>query len=676
MFPALRLLRAAHAVSRHSRRLRHLLLLAARIVVLGLIAAALARPVARGAAPGGAGRGATHAVFCIDDSASMSYRFAGRTHRENAAAWAESLIRDERRFAAGSRFLVLSGSGIESPRWTPDRGAAVRAIRQPPGGAHDRGVASMMQTAAAALREAGDGSTEVYLLTDMTSHAWSGFAVSQDDAGVTYFVLDAGRPERRNAALHLLDRGQAAATAALPGRPMTFDARVTTGDEAAEGVIELWLDGMLASRSERLRVAANSQGDASIVSPPMTPGIHRVELRWDCGDALADDNSVFAAVEAAPRARVAVVAPDNNVTGHEEVRRMASLLAPSLLPRERLPFDVDELPFAALAREPLEAYRFIVWVEPPPPEAGVLARMRTWCEGGGTLLIVCGPNMAAQDWSEAAGLGAIPTGLETPQPATAFAPPSDVSDAAKGAELTGRVVSRYVTLQTAPQAAVTRAFADGAPAMVESVVGRGRIVWWAFSMRADWSDLGIRAAAIMIELHRLAAAAAPRERRAVQLRCDDHALLFVGNVKEARVERVAPAVPAAPPVALRIDERGHISPPTRFAGLYRVTAGNGEVATYAVNLRAGETEGRRLSDPDVLARFPRGSAMVVRDAADLESGASSAAGDRELTGDVLALLLALLLVESLLTGRASASFPRRQESSGAAGAAGPPLARE
>lgn len=679
MFPALRLLRAAHAVSRHSRRLRHLLLLAARIVVLALIAAALARPVARGAAVAGAARAPTHAVFCLDDSASMNYRFAGRTYRENAVAWAESLIRDERRFPPGSRYLVLCGGGIEAPRWTPDRAAAARAIRQPPAGMHDRGVAPMLKTAAAALREATDGSKEVYLLTDMTAHAWSGQAVVTRDgehsSDITYYVLDAGRSEHRNASLHLAGSRGAGATLALPGRPLTFDARITTGDESAEGVVEMWIDGALASRTERLRVEAKSQRDAAAASPPMTPGVHRVELRFDHGDALADDNSVFVAVEAAPRARVAVVAPDSDASESEEVRRVASLLAPSMLPRERVPFDVDVLPFEAPAREPLEAYRLVVWIEPPAPDAMMLARMRGWCESGGTLLIVCGPNMAEQNWSDMNGLGATPTGVETPRPPTAFAPRAEARDAPAGAELTGRVVSRYVTLQPVPQASVTRTFANGAPAIVETTIGSGRVVWWAFSLRTDWSDLGIRAAAVMIELHRLAAAVTPRERRAAHVYCDESARLYVGNAKEARIERVAPAVPVVSPAVAQVDGQGRVAPPTRFAGLYRVAANGDVVATYAVNLRPGETDGLRISDEDALGRFPRGAAMVIRDAADLESVASGASGERELTGDVLALLLGLLIVESLLTGRAGASFSGRRESRGATGAAGPAPSR-
>ncbi|MEE8171059.1 MAG: BatA domain-containing protein, partial [Phycisphaerae bacterium] len=84
VFPALRLLRTAHQQAARQSRLRHLLLLAARIAVILLLALALARPVLRGTTLNVGTRKPTAAVFCIDDSASMDYRYQGRTRLERA----------------------------------------------------------------------------------------------------------------------------------------------------------------------------------------------------------------------------------------------------------------------------------------------------------------------------------------------------------------------------------------------------------------------------------------------------------------------------------------------------------------------------------------------------------------------------------------------------------------
>ena len=77
-FTAVRLLRRSPVARSRRRRLRDLLLLAARVTALLLLAAAFARPYAAGAASG-----ATLRIVAVDltESAPMSRRQAAEDHR-------------------------------------------------------------------------------------------------------------------------------------------------------------------------------------------------------------------------------------------------------------------------------------------------------------------------------------------------------------------------------------------------------------------------------------------------------------------------------------------------------------------------------------------------------------------------------------------------------------------
>jgi len=108
LFPAMRLLMRSTPSGRQAQRLRHLLLLACRVMLILLLVGVLIEPgcsVSDERVPTAwlepAGEPVS-AVLCLDDSASMGYRFQGLTRLRAAARQASKLIADTRRFEPGS----------------------------------------------------------------------------------------------------------------------------------------------------------------------------------------------------------------------------------------------------------------------------------------------------------------------------------------------------------------------------------------------------------------------------------------------------------------------------------------------------------------------------------------------------------------------------------------------
>src|SRR5207253_3068592 len=122
----------------------------------------------------------------------------------------------------------------------------------------------------------------------------------------------------------------------------------------------------------------------------------------------------------------------------------------------------------------------------------------------------------------------------------------------------------------APDAIVTATFAGGDPAVVEFPVGTGRIIWWAFSLRPDWSDLGIRAAPILIRLHQLGGKTALQTPHVANVMCDqsiDLAFAAGPAATTVRVERVAPSQAGERPTLMSVEPSGRFHISATAAGL-------------------------------------------------------------------------------------------------------------
>ncbi|MCS7167711.1 MAG: BatA domain-containing protein [Gemmatales bacterium] len=106
-FPALRLIQQRKRTLMRKLRLRHLLLLALRLLLIGLVAAALGRPVLSGAGrllPVGS---PIAAILIFDTSVSMSYQLEGQSLLQRAQALAAEYVR---RLPEGSRVAVVDSA--------------------------------------------------------------------------------------------------------------------------------------------------------------------------------------------------------------------------------------------------------------------------------------------------------------------------------------------------------------------------------------------------------------------------------------------------------------------------------------------------------------------------------------------------------------------------------------
>ena len=161
---------------------------------------------------------------------------------------------------------------------------------------------------------------------------------------------------------------------------------------------------------------AHSTSPASILLPPLDPGLHCGELRLTESDRLLADDSFFFALEVREPRRVAVIHRDGlQQDDASEARRIAAMISPPTLPDDRRPFRVSTGGVqGSLAGDALQGADCVILVDLARIPESLVQRLLPIVENGGLLLVVPGDHAPA---SRADAASLLPAEfLESTQP--------------------------------------------------------------------------------------------------------------------------------------------------------------------------------------------------------------------------------------------------------------------
>jgi len=677
-FPAMQLLMATKTASVRSHRVRNWLLLLLRMLAIALLVAALARPVSRGSWMAARSRGPTVAAFVIDDSASMSQRYAGQSRLERGRAWAKKLLDDTTRFPAGSSFAMMTTGFDAGPaRLVEGPADVLRTLQLMGDGVHDRSLAAAVDRAGTLVASAQSARRELYVVTDNTAAAWADASAGRwnrlQDTAV--FILDVGDTGRDNARLVGL---RSPGPVVPPRTPIRVACSLQPGERSIQTHVDAYVDGSVVARSDSISVQPGSPKEVSITLPRLASGVHACELRIASPDANSNDDSLFFALEARTPPGVLVIAAGSDAADADEAQRVAALLSPPTLPEDRRPFAVDVRLAARRNTDliPPANTGSVIWIGEPPLNADQRKAYDRFLRGGGRLLAL----PAAISTGGASRSDLLParwTGVVTNDRPTSMrwttgprvsgattAPSRDASGLPFDLAFTrredvdplgSRKIIRHAQM-AAPAGAVTLAeFTDGAPAILARDVGAGAIVQFAFRLDPQWGDMGVRAATAMVMFHSMVGVVGGASRRVAHLRCGESGELDCGGAKDTPVPIQYERGKAQPLLAdkRRLGPTGKITVRADSAGLLRLVDPNSKsnLAAAAVNLGEGETPTDRIAPDAIRAAFAPGAAVVLSDPGSLESPTLAIAGDREWDGYLILLLILLLAAETIFSNR-------------------------
>ena len=479
VFPSLMFLRKIPYKSVRRQKLRHLLLLAVRCLAIAIVVAAFARPfLERQLAESSTGNDGREIVILLDRSYSMGY--GTRWARATAAA---RTVAHEARVTDRVSVIAFDATAAQVVEPTPDAGRVDRVLATLRPGSAPTKYAPAFRMAAQILSASEQGRREIILISDFHR---VGFAPNDDVAlplRTSVRTVDVSRGESGDAAV---------VSVALARQRDGARARATVTARVANlGTIERGIDATLelAGRvveTRRVRLAPRATTQVVFSAASVSASATRAAVRVTKDSQPANDVFYFTVAEQSG-ASALVIEPAGARANQSLFLARAWAVADDPTVR------VDVRTTSAFTPADLRGRSLIVLNEADLPAGTVGEQMRALVHGGAILVIIPGERGTVgltPEWRAVLPASVGPAADHVGRWASA-----DFSNALfepfRGmgrADFSSVTVTRYRALNAVNGGAVIARLDNGAPLMVERAHGAGRMLMWALSMDANWTD--------------------------------------------------------------------------------------------------------------------------------------------------------------------------------------------
>jgi hypothetical protein len=246
--------------------------------------------------------------------------------------------------------------------------------------------------------------------------------------------------------------------------------------------------------TQHVTVPASGTKQVAFASVPVPSGATEGLVRLT-PDSLAQDDRL--AFTIAPDAAVPVLL----VEPASPREHQSLFLSQALAIGDRPTFRVDEKTVNTLTPRDFTGRSLIVLDEVAPPPGAVGAALRATVDGGSGLLVVPGEGRTETWPAEWRAVMPAQVGRLVDRTSEAggtlsaidyASPVFELFNAPRSGDFSTARFYRYRALSPQPTAAVLARFDDNAPALVEQSVGEGKVLVWASSVDAYWTNLPLQ----------------------------------------------------------------------------------------------------------------------------------------------------------------------------------------
>lgn len=493
VFPSLMFLRKLPFKTMNRRRIRHPLLFALRSIAVILLALAFSRPFFDSVAAVEAGS-ARDVVILLDVSASLGYEGRWDAALDSARAVLDGLGEGDRVAVA-----TFDERARERVPLTLDLAAARDALADLSTTDLGTRLEAGIQLAGRILAESGDRRREVALVSDFQRTGWEDGGRERLPDGVSLRAASVAPEEAANVAL-----AEAAVRAADDGRVRLLARLANMGVAPVEGLpVSLEIAGRTVATIP-VDMPSRGTGTAVFDDLALPEGRSRGRLTVP-GDGLAIDNEFR--FMAAPEAGLRTLILENNRRASDGSLFLERALGIGDAPR----IETSRTPAAGLDAAALSSSDFAILNDADLADAGRAGRLREWVSDGGGLLIVLGRDASMNRWSDAGLelLGAGPGSLVDAADGRRLSwldydhPVFELFSGPRSGDFSGARFERFWSLEPAEGTAVVARYDSGEPALLERLVGEGRVLVWTSTLDRYWNDLALQPVFLPF-VHRLA----------------------------------------------------------------------------------------------------------------------------------------------------------------------------
>jgi hypothetical protein len=514
-------------VQRNQRKMNieDVLLLVLRCALVLLIAFALARPALKRSGLAVFG-GSETAYILLDNSGSMAATDGVETRFEKARKAAEQVLDSLPGGSSVAVWLVSDVVREVMPVPTHDLATARKFIRDAKRSDQATDIPAALRQFIDAAQRLDASQKQLYLITDAQASGWKGTGATRallEPLGkeILTRVILVGESEDRNLAVTGIRLGSALATV---NQPLRFDATVSNfGTETAGNVgVSISIDDEPPSDEQTLDSLPGG-GEARSISLFATfrePGFHTVTVRIPTDRCTFDDARTFA-VNVIAEVHVLLVDGQPGIEPREsEVFYLRNALTPVPLEmREQFFIKTKTVESAELESVSFKDFDAVVLANVVDLSSPALHSLEDYVRSGGGLLVFPGERISTAFYNDRmhTELGMLPAAFAEPRGEIAGSDKQQTFFHLQSGNYGHRITEPWRdpkagTLGTAqfykaftllPQkasdvpgkteaAVAVVSFASGAPAILEKTFGMGRVLQFASTASARWTDLPVR----------------------------------------------------------------------------------------------------------------------------------------------------------------------------------------
>jgi hypothetical protein len=480
-FPSLMFVRRIPQRTIRRKRLHNLLLLLLRSLAVLLAVFAFSRPFFEGSQAEALGRDRANLIL-LDTSLSMRYgkRF------EDAKTRAKAILQE----TAGERAaLITFGQGFEVlSRFTTETEKIRVLVDQAQPGLSATAYEQALRSTEGLFAEAGKGEKRIFLISDFQATGRTTedvpYRVPKD---VKVLPIDVSEEKAPN--LAIVEVGTYPIVYQQKYNDKMTIRIANYSDEERGGIrVEFNINDHLVEKRE-IRIPAWGVESVEFTGFNLNEGINRCLVTLG-DDQFAPDNRFNFTIRRASQYKALII--ETATRGQSE----SFYLRNALTTGENLPFALTVKTIGAVNPGEVHDYRVIVLNDPADMSDALASQLTKFVDAGGGVILGTGPHTRPEQYNRL--LGAIaPTKLdELVQARSDFVTLTEIKTDHPIFEIfrqSGRLTSTrffsYFRSTPREQSSVLARFADGAPALVESAHGKGKILFFASSLDSTWNDL-------------------------------------------------------------------------------------------------------------------------------------------------------------------------------------------
>ena len=488
-FPAIEFVFRSVKMTVRSLKARHLLLLLSRIVLLILLTLTFSQPIVGPDVPI-ASSGPAYLVIVVDSSLSMRARHGGRILFNRAIEEAGKIVESLR----DSDTAALLDCGTEPMVVLPllrEKDKLLNALKSLEAGYGKADLYQCLEKAADILHGSISGKGKIYLLTDMRIRGWEGKDAIFSGAKVFLIDVSRGMEENNIAVTSVMVNGEEGA--------VNVEAIIRNfSPSPEEALCRLFLGDDEKGRIF-VSLGAWGEGRAAFSVPWGRKGSHfgRIEISHDI---LEEDDVRYFSFSSIGQIKALIVDGEPHINPYEcESFYVERAFSPSFAGQWQIRPDVtsqESLP-------PFASYDIVFFLNIRPlPEIRV-RELEDYIVRGGKVLFSMGENSVNVDAINGSIGKLLPLPLRGPKdyPSPIHLEPSGATDFLMRAffreetrAIRRAVFQRIMLMEPSapPGSHILLRFEDGSPAIVEKVIGEGRVLLFASTMDRKWTDIPIR----------------------------------------------------------------------------------------------------------------------------------------------------------------------------------------